>query len=150
MLSYLDLSSTDKAIAPRSPAEILTAIRPDEEPLFNSDIHVKRMPAATNNMKNEMVKADVFCGNSEQNRFKKVAQPLVMLNLNVCATLKSARHIWIKNQTNGFKAQVFKMSEKNFRTDFIQLSLGTNKLLIESVLKDGQKRVQSLEIISGS
>jgi hypothetical protein len=99
---------------------------------------------------NETLKVDVYCKNTGPARFRKTSENMVMLNLNICEEIKSLRHIWIKNETNGFKAQVFKTVGKNYRTDFIQMSNGTNKLSIESILKDGQKRVQSLEIISGS
>ena len=141
VLSYFDLGA--EAGSQPSPSEMLKMSLSHEE-------QTQRSPAAIENSKNEILKAEIFCEKKEKLRFKKVSQSLVMLSLNVCKDLKSARHIWIKNETNGFKAQLFKIGEKNFRTDFIQLNPGTNKLLVETVLKDGQKTSQSLEIISGS
>ncbi len=146
--SYIDGAVPEKA-AVRSAEDIVNATK-TESPLALIVPAGKRDPAAVQSQKTEVLKADLFCENKERARFKKVSQTLLMLNLNVCTELKSSRHIWIKNVTNGFKAQVFKTGAKDYRTDFIQLSSGNNKLLIEAVLKDGQKRTHSLEIISGS
>ncbi len=111
---------------------------------------LKRAPAGIDPHVDGLIQVDVNCEKTQPARFKKTNENLVMLSLNICDPLKTEKHIWIKNESNGFKAQTFKTSEKNFKTDFIQLNNGTNKLSIESILKDGQKRVQSLEIISGS
>lgn len=75
---------------------------------------------------------------------------LLMLELTSCLPLKEKYLLRIKNETNGFKAQVFKVNSKKFKTDFIQLNQGINKILLEGVLKDGQKIVQTLEILSAS
>jgi hypothetical protein len=100
-------------------------------------------------IKNELIDIDVLCGDTK--KVNKVStERMVMLNLNLCEEIKSSAAVSMTNITNGFKAQIFKMSAKNFRTDFIQLNSGNNILVIESVLKDGQKRVQTLEILSGS
>lgn len=146
--TYIDFGIQEKQWVARSPEEILKATQTDSLlPLL--DRESKRKPAAIETSKTEVIKAELFCQKAAPARFRKAAQSLVMLNLNVCDDPKSARHIWVKNTTNGFKAQVFKTADKNFRTDFIQLNQGSNKVLIEAILKDGQKRVQSLEIISG-
>ena len=147
-MSYIEPSVPEK-ITSRSAEEILKATK-SESALALIVPTARRIPAAVEPNKNEILKVDLFCKTPEKVRFKKVQQPLVMLNLNICEPLRSNRHLWIKNGTNGFRAQIFKTGEKVYRTDFIQLSRGSNKLLIETVLKDGQKRVQSLEIISGS
>lgn len=148
--SYVDFEN-EKTTGARSPEEIVKAAE-SKNPLalLMVDEKKSRIPAAVESNRKEALKVDVFCVAAEKARFKKVPQSLVMLDLNVCESLKSERHIWIKNTTNGFKAQVFKTGNQNFRTDFIQLNSGNNRVIIESVLKDGQKRTQSLEILSGS
>lgn len=151
IFSYVDLEAEKTIAGSRSPEEIVKATENDGGPLSLLLLEEnKRKPAAIEPEKKETLKVDLFCAASGKARFKKVPQPLVMLDLAACEALKSERHIWVKNSTNGFKAQVFKTGDKNFRTDFIQLNSGNNRLIIESVLKDGQKRSQSLEIISGS
>ena len=75
---------------------------------------------------------------------------LLVLELTSCSNLKEKNQLWIKNETNGFKAQIFTISAKKFKTDFIQLNHGLNKLSLLGVLKDGQKVEQTLEILSGS
>lgn len=98
----------------------------------------------------QTLKSEFLCGESEKNRFKKVTQQLIILNFKICKPVKSVRHVWVKNYSNGFKAQVFRLSEKKYQTDFIQLNKGSNQLLIDFVLKNGQKKSQQLEIIAGS
>ena len=75
---------------------------------------------------------------------------LLMLEITACLNLKEKNQLWIKNETNGFKAQIFTLGAKKFKTDFIQLNPGLNKLSLLGVLKDGQKVEQTLEILSGS
>lgn len=149
VLSYVDFES-EKAIGSRSPEEIVRATEA-KNPLAAILVDEKktRRPAGLKSEKKEALKVDIFCSDPSNSRFKKVSQSLVMLDLNICEVLKSERHIWVKNTTNGFKAQVFKTGTQNFRTDFIQLNSGNNNLVIDSILKDGHKRTQSLEILSG-
>ena len=96
----------------------------------------------------QFMKVQIFCDsqilklNSEKN--------LVMLELASCLTLQVKHQLWVKNETNGFKAQIFKVEAEKFKTDFIQLNKGMNKVSLEGILKDGQKIVQTLEILSGS
>lgn len=149
-MSYVDFESSSSSVATARSAEEIVKATENKNPLALIIEEPRRNPASIEVPMKNSIKADIFCHNKSKARFKKVSQSLVMLDLNLCEALKSNRHIWVKNATNGFKAQVFVTSEKNFRTDFIQLNPGNNKVLIESVLKDGQKRTQSLEIISGS
>jgi hypothetical protein len=146
VLSYIDFNP--EKISARTPAEILKDAPSSKSLLENEE--ALRMPASIETTHSEMINAEIFCQKNEDALFKKSMKSLVMLNFKVCPDLKSTRHVWIKNETNGFRAQIFKNGNKKFRTDFIQLNTGVNKLVIEAVLKDGQKRVQSLEIISGS
>jgi len=150
VLSYVEFE-TERTMGSRSAEEIVKATEVKSPlALLLVDEKKPRVPAGIDADRKETLKVDIFCASGGKARFKKVPQPLVMLDLNICETLKSERHIWVKNLTNGFKAQVFKTGNKNFRTDFIQLNSGNNRVIIESVLKDGQKRTQSLEILSGS
>lgn len=80
----------------------------------------------------------------------RVADRLVMINFRMCRTLTNVRDVLLENQSNGFKAQIFRMADSSFKTDYIQLSEGLNRLRFEVVLKDGQKYEESLEILSGS
>lgn len=151
VMSYMDMAPEKTVSSSRSAEEILKATQTQNPLSLLLQENKLRLPAAAVVPdKKETLKADVFCSANSRARFKKVPQSLVMLDLNICTSPKSNRHIWVKNLTNGFKAQVFKTGETQFRTDFIQLSPGNNRVIIESVLKDGQKRSQSLEIISGS
>ena len=90
----------------------------------------------------------IFC--DAKNLRLDSASQLLTLELTSCSNLKEKNQLWIKNETNGFKAQIFTISAKKFKTDFIQLNRGLNKLSLLGVLKDGQKIEQTLEILSGS
>ncbi len=130
-----------------APADL---IRTKAENITLTNSFAKRQPSSVAEIKNELISVNLFCDDQAQQQQKSSKDQLVMLNLNVCEDSKATKSISITNVTNGFKAQIFKMSAKNYRTDFIQLSKGVNILTIESVLKDEQKRVQTLEILSGS
>ena len=126
-----------------SPAEMIRVSSP-----VVSIISKTRAPASIPEMKPEILNVRVNCAEEKKTQQNSL-QPLVMLNLTLCHEIKSTG-VTLTNRTNGFKAQLFKLTAKNYRTDFIQLSKGNNILVIESVLKDGQKKVQTLEILSGS
>lgn len=149
VLSYVDFE-TERTLGSRSAEEIVKATELKGPLAILTNEKRPRTPAALEAERKEALKVDIFCLGAGKARFKKAPQSLVMLDLNICETLKSERHIWVKNTTNGFKAQVFKTGTQSFRTDFIQLNSGNNSVIIELVLKDGQKRTQSLEILSGS
>jgi hypothetical protein len=75
---------------------------------------------------------------------------MVMLNFRLCKQAKLIDTVSVLNETNGFRAQIFKSHDSKFKTDYIQLNSGSNKIIVEVILKDGQKNVDSLEILSGS
>ncbi len=129
-----------------SPAELIRA----ESVATASKVESKRRPSSLSEVKNELVSVTLPCTDDAKKIQKNSRDQLIMLNLNLCETDKAAQSVSMTNKTNGFKAQIFKMSAKNFRTDFIQLNKGLNILEIESILKDGQKHVQTLEMLSGS
>lgn len=137
----------------RSPKEIML-----QQPIKTVDsaeaIQIRKL-ASLQNLKNEdvVVIAKIFCG--DQLERLNVKKQMVILEFNSC--LNSGKQnsnkntsYSIQNLTNGFKGQVFKTGEKTFKTDFIQLSQGVNKIELQYYSKDKQHHRQSLEIVSGS
>ena len=110
----------------------------------------ERQPASINEIESLTLNKQFFCQPSKISGQDKVSKRLVMLNFKICRDLKAVQQLSIENQSNGFKAQIFTLETKSFKTDYIQLNEGVNKLKLEAVLKDGQKLVESLEILSGS
>ena len=141
--TILSLSDSEVDAAPIKPAELIKIDAP-----IVSHVEGNRSPASIQETKNEILNVRVNCDEEKKSQ-QNALNTFVMLNLNLCHEIKNTG-VSLTNMTNGFKAQLFKLTAKNYRTDFIQLSKGTNILVIESVLKDGQKKVQTLEILSGS
>lgn len=130
----------------QSPAELITA-----EPVAKVSFpKSQRHPSSLSEVKNELVTVSFPCDEKSQNVQKSTRDQFIMLNVSLCENDSVARIVSLINKTNGFKAQIFKMSDKNFRTDFIQLNKGINLIELETVPKDGQKRVQTLEMLSGT
>lgn len=96
----------------------------------------------------QKLKLSVFC--KPENLSANLKTNLAALELSSCVELKDKHQLLVKNETNGFRAHVFIVELGKFKTDFIQLKRGTNKIVFEGILKDGQKIVQTLDIISGS
>ncbi|MEQ1722499.1 MAG: hypothetical protein ABL930_04940 [Pseudobdellovibrio sp.] len=112
-----------------------------------------RAPASVEPEKDSFTLSKEFLCNDKAEALSlqdKVSKHMVMINFKICKESKSVREILIENQSNGFKAQIFKLEANNFKTDYIQLNEGLNKLKLEVILKDGQKLAESLEILSGS
>jgi len=110
-----------------------------------------RKPASIDSRKiqTDSLKVKIFCDKHSPQIFSQ--KSLVMLELGSCKELYGTkRQLWVKNISNGFKAQVFKTKEQIFRTDFLQLNSGSNKIEVQGVLKDGQMVTETLEIQSGS
>lgn len=93
---------------------------------------------------------EFLCGPLLKKSPEKVDRSLVMISFKLCGKLNSVTNLALENQSNGFKAQIFKIEKNKFKTDYIQLNNGVNRLKLEAVLKDGQKIEESLEILSGS
>ena len=111
----------------------------------------QRMPASIPGQAPLVLEKDFFCNHSfDKNKTEKIAKSMVMLNFRLCKQSKQINTVSVLNETNGFRAQIFKAQNSNFKTDYIQLNSGTNKILVEVILKDGQKNTDSLEILSGS
>ena len=144
--SFIDSSQNEEPAKPL--AKILA--EPAQPQAFEPGIQ-SRQPASVkiNSLSKDQKLAFVLFCDSKNLRSEVKAQ-LLMLELTSCHDLKDKHQLWIKNETNGFKAQVFRLTAKKFKTDFIQLSSGKNIISIDGVLKDGQNLKQTLEILSGS
>lgn len=132
-----------------------TVTRKSLENLNSEIVSVKpnllRGPASVNKDKDSLILSKEFlCNSPAEVVQEKVSKHMVMINFKMCRETKNVREIFMENQSNGFKAQIFKLEANNFKTDYIQLNDGLNKLKLEVILKDGQKLAESLEILSGS
>lgn len=109
-----------------------------------------RAPASVEKNASPVLNKEFLCKPSAKPVQDKVGQHMVMINFKMCQELKSVLNVALENQSNGFKAQIFRVEKNNFKTDYIQLNEGLNRLKLNVVLKDGQKLEESLEILSGS
>lgn len=109
-----------------------------------------REPASIPEISAPILTKDFFCGPQAKLSQDHVGKSLVMISFRLCPKLNLIQNMVLENQSNGFKAQIFKLEKNQFKTDFIQLNNGINYLKLEVVLKDGQKLQESLEILSGS
>lgn len=97
------------------------------------------------------IQHELFCSSTGHSPSQsKVRGNMIMLNFKLCKNLRHVAQLAIQNESNGFRAQSFQVATNNFKTDFIQLSPGNNRLRLEVVLKDGQKLTEALDILSGS
>ena len=112
-----------------------------------------RAPASVKETDLLSINKEFFCKTTQDIVQDKIIKNLVMINFKLCYDLKSINTINtmdLENESNGFKAQIFKIDHDQFKTDYIQLNNGLNKLKFEVILKNGQKIKESLEILSGS
>lgn len=109
-----------------------------------------RSPASVSEATAPVLNKEFFCRPGTKVVQEKVGKSLVMISFRMCPKPKLISNVTIENQSNGFKAQIFKVENDKFKTDYIQLNNGVNRLKLEVVLKDGQKLEESLEILSGS
>ena len=100
----------------------------------------------------QIISKNFFCNHSIDVKTvtTSVETQLVMLDFKICKDLKNVASLTLYNQTNGFKAHIFKTDNFSYKTDFIQLDKGTNKITVDVILKDGQKKQDSLVILTGS
>ena len=119
---------------------------------FNDRSPAAAEPSATETAAKKQIqqklKLSIFC--KPESLYAILKTHLAALELSSCVELKDKHQLWVKNETNGFRAHVFNVEIGKFKTDFIQLNSGSNKIVLEGILKDGQKIVQKLDIISGS
>lgn len=110
----------------------------------------KRRPAAVDNQK-EMLNLSnpLFCETTSSTTPKfNHGSSRVLVEFSICEKNQIYKELTLINETNGFKAQLFKLPNKTLKTDYVQLSEGVNKIRFEIVSKDGQKRIEWLEITS--
>lgn len=122
--------------------------------ISNEIVNVKpsllREPASISDDITTMINEEFLCNLKDSPKQNKVNKRLVMVSFKICKDLKNFSSVTLENQSNGFKAQIFKLEKNKYKTDYIQLNEGLNQLRLEAVLKDGQKLEESLEILSGS
>ena len=111
-----------------------------------------RSMASVESTTSQVVVQNFFCNHTLDEKINSatVGTQMVMLNFKICKDMKNISSVSLYNKTNGFKAQIFKTDNFNYKTDFIQLDHGTNNITVEVVLKDGQKKQDSLVILTGS
>ena len=109
-----------------------------------------RSLASTKDVTAPILNKKFLCGKDAKQSPEKVDRSLVMISFKMCSNINLVANLALENQSNGFKAQIFKIEKNKFKTDYIQLNNGVNRLKLEVVLKDGQKIEESLEIMSGS
>jgi hypothetical protein len=113
----------------------------------------KRVPASVNTPTDLALSTQFFCKHEKALLVKptqKVKKNMVMLSFKICLDEKQIQSVTLFNETNGFRAQIFKHDLGLYKTDYIQLNEGSNKVSAEVVLKDGQKSLDSLVILTGS
>lgn len=149
VFSYIDLA-TD---APQSVQNLSEMMKHNTLPVGSN----ARLPASVQDGSRLEIGAAVLCRHGVRGKSSTtsnyVGRRLVMLDFKVCPeleTLAQKESFKLENKSNGFRAQIFRIDRNNFKTDYIQLNEGLNKLSFEVVLKDGQKRIESLDILSGS
>jgi hypothetical protein len=116
-------------------------------------VHPKqRGLASVNSEAGASLNKSFFCNHSNDSKAasSKVSKNLVMLNFKLCKDQKKIAMLTLMNKTNGFKAQIFQPDWETYKTDYIQLSEGSNNIVVEVVLKDGQISRESLVILTGS
>lgn len=115
--------------------------------------NLARRPASQNQNDLSVLQKEFLCktATTMQNKVSdRVSKNLVAISFKLCHEPKLTDRIVLENQSNGFKAHIFKINKFFFKTDFIQLNSGLNILKLEVFLKDGQKLEESLEILSGT
>lgn len=150
IFSIIDLESEQKPT--------LRSLQNINDELVGEKLDLLRRPASNsteptgteNSVDSLYINKKFFCRPTENVVQDKVLKNMVMVNFKLCLELKLTNSITFENLSNGFKAQIFKIEENNFKTDYIQLDNGLNTLKLEVILKDGQKIEESLEILSGS
>ena len=114
---------------------------------------MKRTPASLEAPAELALSTQFFCKHEKAlvaKQAQKVKKNMVMLSFKICLDEKQIQSVTLLNETNGFRAQIFKHNLGQYKTDYIQLNNGSNKVQAEVVLKDGQKTVDSLVILTGS
>ena len=70
----------------------------------------------------------------------------IMLKMIHCPVSLNLEQISVVNLSNNYQAQIFKGTEGEYLTDFIQLKTGVNELKLDFRLNDVQKKTQMIKI----
>ena len=145
-VSNLDLETDQR------PTFLKSSLAPGFLEVDDSQIPKRQVASLTPANASQIISKNFFCNHSIETKTTttSVESQLVMLDFKICRDLKNVTSVSLYNQTNGFKAHIFKTDNFSYKTDFIQLEKGTNKITVEVVLKDGQKKQDSLVILTGS
>ncbi|MES2802780.1 MAG: hypothetical protein V4654_09835 [Bdellovibrionota bacterium] len=128
----------------RSPASIQPVEIVQDTPIFFSVDEVKKPTPFETTLALDC--QELFAENSKISS-ASVSSGHVILKLSHCAKqMNLVKSIELINKTNGYNAQLFKLSKTQFNSDFIQLDKGVNHLEFEISLNDGQKKLQIFKI----
>ena len=133
-----------QSISDRSPASVRPVeMAPEEEAFFAVNEIKKPIPFETTI---SLDCQELFAENSKISS-ASVSSDHVILKLSHCSRqFNQVKNIELINKTNGYNAQLFRLSKTHFNSDFIQLDKGTNQLEFEISLNDGQKKLQIFKI----
>jgi hypothetical protein len=112
------------------------------------DLKKTKRNIASVNLNHVDLSENYFCNRKLSDKF--AAKQMARVSFKLCGQYASAKTITVKNNNNGFKAQVIKIDKENFNTDYLQLTEGDNNVEFEFILKDGQIYRESLVIVSSS
>ena len=127
----------------RSPPVSAPASLPESTSFFGDEQVVKKAIPFQTSLKLNC--QDVFVENKGSSA--SVSSDHVILKLSECAKLwNNVKNVQLINKSNGYNAQLFKLSAAELNSDFIQLDKGENQLEFEISLNDGQKRSQFFKI----
>lgn len=131
-------------ISDRSPASVRPVDLAVEELKFFTEDEIKKpIPFETTI---SLDCQELFAENAKISS-ASVSSDHVILKVSRCSKqFNQVKNIELINKTNGYNAQLFRLSKTHFNSDFIQLDRGTNQLEFEISLNDGQKKLQIFKI----
>lgn len=133
-----------QTLSDRSPASIKPVSIAQVEPAFFSVDEIRKPTPFETTLALDC--QELFAENSKISS-ASVSSDHVILKLSHCAKqFNQVKNIELINKTNGYNAQLFKLSKTDFNSDFIQLDKGSNELQFEISLNDGQKKLQIFKI----
>ena len=128
----------------RAPASIKPADDKQEDSVFFAAKEIKKsIPFETT----ITLDCQELFAEKSQTSLASVSSDHVVLKLSHCTKpFNQVKNIELINKTNGYNAQIFKLNQTQFNSDFIQLDKGINQLEFEISLNDGQKKLQIFKI----
>ena len=92
-----------------------------------------------------MATLQLNCATAQTSNPWQVTAPLVRLSGRGCVI--NAENTAVTNNTNGRVATVFPLEQDGFTTDYMDLSLGENNVLITTQNADGSQKITEVKII---